>query len=490
MSENVSRRNFMKSAGIATGVMIAAGRAPFSYAQNEKIRVGCIGTGGQGCLHLRYGLLGTEDIVITAVCDCYGPHQKLGAQLAQMANGGVQLVEGQKGLTEAQIARAKAAFKPARYYDYTEMLEKEQLDAVVIATPIIWHYQMTMDALDAGCYVFCEKTMTFEIEQAQNVVKKCHETGKFVQVGHQRRYNPMYNKALMMAREEDVLGRVTHIDAQWHRNNDWRRPWNKAHKLNSQEQKWIKDLGRHMNWRLYRETSGGLMTELATHQLDIAAWFLDAMPKRVYGYGGIDYWRDDRDIFDNVNLVYEFEVGLDSAAYHPIKARNAYQDKRAINDPYTVRVVYSSTTANAKRGCSELIQGDEGSFELTEGGSYFYIEPTSKVEWAKQGGGQDTAEENAKVITSGGTRELSNEAQKEGEPITVDNDKDVDVLQFMRFAHDIKTGGTPKANQMVGLRAVIMGLSGLKALRERTEVEIDPAWYTFDFPTPDPSMVS
>ena len=98
MSENVTRRNFMKTAGIATGVAIAAGRAPFSYAQNEKVRVGCIGTGGQGSYHIRDGLMGAKDIEIVAVCDVYAPHQRLGQQLAQLSNAGIELQPGQ-GLT-------------------------------------------------------------------------------------------------------------------------------------------------------------------------------------------------------------------------------------------------------------------------------------------------------------------------------------------------------------------------------------------------------
>lgn len=489
MSENVSRRNFMKTAGIATGVAIAAGRAPFSYAQNEKVRVGCVGTGGQGSYHVRDGLMGAKAIDIVAICDVYGPHQRLGAQLAQLSNAGIEVVPGQ-GLTSEQMERASAAYKPKRYYDYREMLEKEQMDAVVIATPLHTHFQITMDTLDSGRHVFCEKTMCYDIEDARKVVIKSHEKGKFVQVGHQRRYNPLYNKAGMLAREEGVLGRINHMDCQWHRNNDWRRPINKAHKLNSQEARFIKDLDRHMNWRLYIESSGGLMTELATHQLDIAAWFFDTMPSRVIGYGGLDYWRDGREVMDNINIIYEFPITPESRGYRAINARSAYQDKLAINEPYTVRVVYSSITANAKKGCSEMIQGDQGTFELTETGGYFFQEPTSKVTWGSQGGDGPAADDSAAVITSGGTLQLSNKAQQEGEPIVVDNDKSVDQLQFIAFANDIQRGGTPKANVMVGLRSTIMGISGMKALREQREVVIDPAWYTFDFDTPDPSVIS
>lgn len=483
-SKGLSRRTFIKTASTATGLLVMAGKAPFSYALNDKVKVGCIGCGGQGSYHIKDGLMGASDIVITAVCDAYGPHQRLGILLAQISNAGIA-IEGTSGLTDEQKERAKAAFKPKGYYDYREMLEKEDLDAVVIATPLHMHYPMIMDSLSAGKYVFCEKTMCYDIEQARDVVKKCHETGKWVQVGHQRRYNPLYNKAVMMAWEEGTIGRIVHIDAQWHRNNDWRRPVNKDHKLNSQEARFIKDLERYMNWRLYKESSRGLVTELATHQLDIAAWFLDAMPRRVYGCGSLDYWRDGREVHDSINLIYEFDITPENRGYRAINARSKYQDKMAINQPYTVQLVYSSITANAKKGCSELIQGDEGTFELSEEGGFFYPEATSKVSW----GESTSAEQTATVITSGGTLKLSNKALQQGQPITVDNTRSVNQLQFIRFAKDIKEGGVPKANQMVGLRATIMAIAGYIAIEERRMVEIDPAWYTFDFPTPDPSMV-
>jgi predicted dehydrogenase len=491
MSDKVSRRNFVKAAGVATGVTIMAGKAPFAYAANEKIRVGCIGTGGQGSFHVRDGLMAAENVTIAAICDVYEPHQRNGALIAQVSNAGVEIVA--PGMTEAQKRRVVAAYRPAKYYDYKEMLTKESLDAVVISTPLHTHYQLTMDALEAGCHVFCEKTMCYEIEQARNIVKKCHETGLFVQVGHQRRYNPLYNKAAQMLRD-GTIGRVIHIDAQWHRNNDWRRPVSADHKLNPYERKYINDLVKHMNWRLYKETSRGLLTELATHQLDIASWFLDAMPKRVVGMGGQDYWRDGREIDDNINVVYDYEVSTQSRAHFAVNARNAFQDKVKVNDTYNVRLCYSNVTANAQKGCSELIQGDKGTIQLSETGGSLFEEATASVKW---GGGGSTsaasAEEAAKIITSGGTLTLSNKAVTAGEPIEINNNRSVDQLQFIRWANDIanaKKGAMPKANQYVGLRATIMALSGYEAIAENKVVEIDPALYTFDFETPDASQIS
>ena len=489
MQDKVTRRNFVKATGATAGVLIATGFSPFTYAQNSRLRVGCIGTGGQGSYHVRDGLYGVPDADIVAVCDVYKPHQENGYKLAWLSNAGILIEEGDKGLTPAQQEKLNKAVEPKKYFDYKEMLAKEKPDAVVIATPLHTHYQLSKDSLEAGCHVFCEKTMCYDIDQARDLVMTCNKTGKFMQVGHQRRYNPLYNRAVSMAWYEGVLGRVNHIDCQWHRNNDWRRPIGNV-KLSPTERKYISDLSKHLNWRLYADTSRGLMTELATHQLDIAAWFLDAMPKRVIGFGGLDYWKDGREVDDNVNVVYEFEVTPQSRGYHAINARSEYQDKLKINEAYSVRVVYSSITANAKKGCSELVQGDDGTFEITEEGGSFFREPTSKVKWASSSSSQASSQENASVITSGGTLQLSNKAQQAGEPIVVNNEKSVDQLQFQAFANDIKYGGTPKANVMVGLRATIMAMTGFTAMAEKRIVDVDPAWYTFDFPTPDPSVVS
>jgi len=461
MSNEISRRNFLKTAGAtAAGVAVATAYNPRSYAQNEKVRVASIGTGGQGCFHLVYGLGPAENIQMVAVCDVFRKNQEAGWKNAGGEEGDVK-----------------------RYADYHEMLEKEELDAVVIATPLNTHYQIALDCLDAGVNIFLEKTICYTIEDCRDIVKKVHETGKICQVGHQRRYNPFYNKAMWLAHDKQMLGRINHITAQWHRNNDWRRPVPSDYVLSETEKKWITDLERHVNWRLYTKSSGGLMTELATHQLDVANWFLGVPPKKVYGYGGIDYWRDGREVFDNVVLVYEYEVDRSDTSFQAIVRRNDYQKLSQINRPYTVRMTYSSICSNAKRGASELIQGDLASVELTEmaGCNMFGERATKPAEKKKD----DKASDDATDVID--TRLLPNEAYNEGTPILVVNDKNVDQLQMEAFAEDIKAGTTPKANEMVGLYTAVAGLAGLQALREGVEVEIKPEWYAFDFETPDPN---
>lgn len=479
MSNNVSRRDFIKIAGsTAAGVAMATAYSPLSYAANEKVKVACIGTGGQGGFHIRHGLNTCPDLEIVAICDVYLPHQ----EAAWKAAGG-----------------EKRDVK--RYMDYRRLLDEVEFDAAVIATPLFAHYHIAMDCLDADKYVFCEKTLAFDIDQCRNLVKKCHEKGKWLQVGHQRRYNPEYNKSVWLARGDEThnsaLGRINHIDAHWHRNHHWRRPVDEDYELSPEERKWIDNLEEHINWRLYKDRSrGGLVTELATHQLDVANWFMGTMPSRVCAFGGIDYWRDGREVNDNITMIYEYDVQPQDDGFAMIPPRIDRQKLSRINRDYTVRFTYSSICANAQKSYGEHMQGDRGSLYLTEqAGCTFYPEPAAREDWNKTKEEKKDAKGSAEAIVAGETREYKDDAFKKGVKVRVlddegqdfDNPFTVDRMQFTRFAEDIRTGGTPKANQMVGLMSACAGFAGIESMEKGgVTVDIDPAQYTFDFETPDP----
>ncbi len=475
----VTRRDFIKTAGTATGFAIAAGYSPRTYAVNDRIRVGMIGTGGQGCKHIEFGILKSPRLKLVALCDVYRLHREFALKLVD---------ETYPEDEAAEVVEYKG--------DYREMLDNEQLDAVVISTPLDRHYEMVMECLDRGLYVFCEKCMAHSVEECRNIVLKCHETGKFCQVGHQRRYNPIYNKAVWLARERPVIGRINHVSAQWHRNEDWRRFVDPNYKLDSTEAQFIQNLDEHLNWRVYFKHSGGLMTELGTHQTDIATWFLGVPPSKVVAYGGTDYWLDGRDVEDNVTVMYTYAIPRSARSFQPAQPRTLLQNRSLLSRPYSVRFTYSSITANAKKGALETIHGDVGTLQLSEaaGGRVFLeagpISDKKKLRTAM------TAEEQARQV---GARESQPppEAFEIGLPILIYPSEDsvevltidqeaIDSYQFLAFAEDIVNNTVPKANQYVGLLTAITGLSAVQSLREQKEIIIDPAWYTFDFDVPDP----
>jgi predicted dehydrogenase len=320
------RRQFLRA---STALALVGSLASESGAEEPApVRIGVVGTGARGSDLLR-SLTTIERAKIVAVCDDYAPHLEQGVKYA-----GPEAVA---------------------FTNYTTMLREAQPEAVVIATPLVRHFEMCMEALDAGCAVFCEKTMCHTVNEARKLAEEVARRGAVFQVGLQRRANAIYAQAQAMV-ETGMLGQITAIKCQWHRNNNWRRPV----PVKRDDPQWVA-LEHRLNWRLYWSFSQGLMTELASHQLDVANRLLKATPQRVLASGGIDYWRDGREVFDNVFCVYEYELSREtgapaarSAASEPgRKAADGTWSVPATRKPYTVRVTYSSLQNNAFEGASE-----------------------------------------------------------------------------------------------------------------------------------------
>lgn len=312
--KQLKRREFIKSFGMLAGTAMVSSNPWMQslFARKEEsldpVKLGIIGVGSRGGL-LTTLLLGIPGAEIVAYCDNYPENfEKAGRQIGKEARG---------------------------FTDYREMLEMDEIQGVVIATPPHEHARMTIDALYRGKHVFCEKAMALTIQDCLDMVHAQQDTGKILQVGHQRSFNIRFLKGIEMIRE-GKLGNITQIRAYWHRNNDWRRP------VPSPE------LERKINWRLYREYSRGLMTELASHQIHVANWVLDEVPVEVSGSGGINYWKDGREVYDNVNLVYTYPSGT--------------------------HLVYDSLISNKKYGCEEQVMGPLGTLEM-EGGKFFEENP-------------------------------------------------------------------------------------------------------------------
>ena len=187
---------------------------------NSKINVGIIGSGsrGQGIIKLLNEQNGYN---VLGVCD----------------NIPFRLNEGRKLNNNRKV-------KP--YSDYRNLIENKEIDAVIICTPLNTHAQIAIDALDSEKHVYCEKTLAKGINDTNRIVKKCKNSNKIFQTGHQFHSSRMY-KQLVDIILDGKVGSIISIEAQWNRNGNWRKTVNNP--LHE----------RQINWRMYREYSYGLL---------------------------------------------------------------------------------------------------------------------------------------------------------------------------------------------------------------------------------------
>jgi predicted dehydrogenase len=317
-----TRREFLKVMGLG-GLGLVTLSSPWmsALADNNatstgaanKVRVGLIGSGSRGCYHLENlkSLEATNNIQIVAICDNYAPH----------LNDGLKIAKG----------TAKG------FSDYRKLLEMKDLDCVLIVTPLHLHASIAVDAMKAGKHVFCEKSMAKTVEECKLMYDTSIQTGKILQIGHQRCFKPSYIKAIEYIRSGKI-GKVNQIRAWWHRNNDWRRPLPAP------------GMDRQINWRLYRDYSLGLMTELASHHIQVANWVLGKSPISVMGTGSINFWKDGREVEDNIAVVYSYADGT--------------------------KFVYDSMISNKFYGLEQQVMGDKGTLELET--NKFYSENPPK----------------------------------------------------------------------------------------------------------------
>ena len=360
------------------------------------------------------------------------------------------------------------------FADYRRMLEQVRPQAVVVAVPLALHFPIASDALQAGCDVYLEKMMCYTLDEARRLSALVARTKRVFQVGLQRRASAIYDQALAMT-QSGLLGQVTAIKSQWHRNNDWRRPV----PLPKSDPHWS-DLEHRLNWRLYRASSRGLLAELGTHQMDVANWVLGVPPRRVWATGGIDFWRDGREVADNVFCVYEYEL---SPPPDP-KSGPGEQPPR----PYGVRVTYSSICNNAYEGASELVMGTKGTLLLTEQKGLMWREPVAeKVDWtavttAPAVGRPTTApatrpsqaEAEASVVTAGKTLKMSNDPwAARGKPIEVDSEGGDDTRAALASFLDHVRAADPKTvcDARVGLVSAATMLMAVESMETGRTVD-------------------
>jgi predicted dehydrogenase len=361
----IRRRDFLRStaaagAGLVFSPMVAAqtggGKKP------DDINVALLGAGTQG-QRLLTASLDIPGLCFKAVCDIWASYN------------------------QRMASRRLKAYKHENntYVDYQEMLDKEKdLDAVIIATPDFWHAEHTIACLKAGLHVYCEKEMSNTLDGAKRMVQAARETGKLLQIGHQRRSNPRYIHCYeKLLKEAKILGRITAVNGQWNRAA---RPDLIVREKYNIDQATLnkygyKSMHQFRNWRWYKGLGGGPMVDLGSHQIDIYNWFLGSEPKSVIASGGTDYYdKKTHEWYDIIMAVYEYET------------------KQG-----TVRAFYQTLTTNSNGGYFETFMGDEGTLTISEsaGRGAIYREQAAPQwdKWVKAGYVNEPAKKEEKSET-------------------------------------------------------------------------------------------
>ena len=260
--------------------------------QNQPLRIGVIGVGGYGMTDARTALK-VGGVKIVAVCDVDSEH------LAKAAD---------------DLAKAQGT-RPQTFKHHQQLLEHEEVQAVIIATPPHWHALQLLDALAAGKDVYCEKPLSYDVREGQAMVAAVEQSDRIVQIGFQRR-----NSAAIAQAAEYVLsgelGDLVQVDAQIHY---------RAGLLDSQPQDppasldWPLWCGPgplipyspqvgHRNWRLEKTSGHGHLVDWGIHLIDATRYFLGlGMPKSLTAAGGLYAYAGRITTPDTLSVHFEFE---------------------------------------------------------------------------------------------------------------------------------------------------------------------------------------
>lgn len=303
ISQN-SRREFIKKLG-GTSVLLASGSTLVAdpavdtriipelekkVSPNDKVRIACIGMGIQGFSDTNTALQ-VPGVEMVAAADCY----------------------------DGRLKRAKEVYGNQVFTtkDYQEILDRNDVDAVIIATPDHWHEQMSIDALNKGKAVYCEKPMVKHIDEGHNMIKHQQKTKKILQVGSQYVSNLIYRQAKQLY-ESGEIGELNFAEAYFDRQSAMG-AWQYSIPPDASKETiaWERFLGnapkvpfdpvRFFRWRNYQDYGTGVSGDLFVHMFSGLHQILNSQgPTKIMSTGGLRYWKDGRDVEDITMGLYDY----------------------------------------------------------------------------------------------------------------------------------------------------------------------------------------
>ena len=307
--DSISRRALIRTAGagvVTAALSPAAATAiePVKLGPDEKLRVGILGCGNRSEQHLK-SLNSVDNIEVAAFCDILPEKMEKNSKL---------LTKG----------------KPQRFTNYQEMLAKGNLHAVGIVLPNTLHKEAIIACLQAGKHVLCEKPLTMNVPDCQEVIKAFDRYKKVVQVGTQRRHSAGYHELAKKLRE-GLIGEILYGWA-----NTFRADWIKLYEDPA--------VDSAKNWRMKQSEGGAVIYEMGIHCLDVFNWMIDSTPVEVTALGGTHNKKmQKRDSWNHCGTVVRYANGA--------------------------MMTYGGHLYSSAGSPPEFIYGDAGTLQLTgEGG--------------------------------------------------------------------------------------------------------------------------
>ena len=355
--------------------------------------------------------------------------------------------------------------------DYHRLLDRDDIEMVMIALPLFLHAPATIEALEKGKHVLCEKLMARTVIDCKRMARAARRSGKLLAIGHQRHYSYLYANALEVVRQRDILGDVRrHIRAFWHRNqtnggapgaehgayDSWYAKAPPEDAGVAWQRHGYRSMDELIRWRLRQRTGAGLMAELGSHQLDACGILISGLlgaekpvhPRAVSGVGVKSFFTDDREVDDHVFLTYEY--------------------------PRDVVVTYSSITTNEMESYGEQVMGTRGTLSiLGERDVYLFKEKWPKdtrVTWAEQRIGQAAATTSSTVV--GGSAA--------GIPDTLTSRGYREEQEHLAWLIRNPGQGQPRCNGEVALSDAVVALVSNLAMHIRQRIEFKPEWFDVD----------
>ena len=449
-----------------------------SGSKTDLVRIGIIGFGsratehanGLGYIHpldvevmkknntLNDWLLQEDlNIAITGICDVYDLNAEIGLATAR---------------NEIRTGGGKPSNLPVkRYHSYQDMLADKDIDAVMIATPDHHHAPISIAAIKAGKHVYCEKSPVHNEKELYELYETVKSSNLVYQLGHQIPHSVIFQQAKEII-AKNILGKISLVETTTNRNSAegaWIRHLDKNGKPKPGDEKtidWEQWLGnapkvpfsldRYYNWTKYFDYDIGLIGQLFTHEFDAVNQLLKiGIPKSAMSSGGIYYWKDERDMPDVLQCVFEYPDRELTLLYSATLSCSRNRGR-----------MFMGHDASMELGASINITADAESTRYKKQIEAGIIDPSSPMISFNPTSGKVDA------VTSASARYYAGR----GLTTTMINGHPVDIthLHIKEWIDCIRNGGTPSCNIERAFEEGVTTMMAHKSYVEKRRVEWDP----------------